>query len=237
MSIPLLELAAAALGDLTGEVVFTGGATVGLWITDPAAPEPRPTEDVDVIVEVTSRGAFADFEERLRQQQFHHDRLSDLGFANPWQGAAVPHAIDRRLPSGRSIAAVSPPYLMATKLEAFADRGHEDLIASRDFADIVTLLDGRAVGPGDRQRTRRPPRLRRRRADPASRPLALHGWRLRRPGSRRGQPSPRRADRHPAHRRDHRRRMRSVTSEAPLAARCRSLRRLTSAGRSSASPA
>ena len=167
MSIALLEIAVAALGDLTGEVVFTGGATVGLWITDPAAPEPRPTEDVDVIVEVTSRGAFADFEERLRQRQFRHDRRSGvicrwrhadsdvvldamptdasiLGFANPWQGAAVPHAIDRRLPSGRSIAAVSPPYLLATKLEAFADRGHDDHIASRDFADIVGLLDGRA---------------------------------------------------------------------------------------------
>jgi hypothetical protein len=45
---------------------FTGGVTVGLWITDPAAREPRPTEDVDVIVEVTSRGRFADFEQRLR---------------------------------------------------------------------------------------------------------------------------------------------------------------------------
>jgi hypothetical protein len=166
MSVALLELAAAALGSLVSEVVFTGGATVGLWITDPAAPEPRPTEDVDVIVEVTSRGAFADFEERLRRRQFRHDRRSEiicrwrhadsdlvldamptdasiLGFANRWQAAAIPHAINRELPSGASIAAVSPPYLIATKLEAFTDRGNDDHIASRDFADIVTLLDGR----------------------------------------------------------------------------------------------
>lgn len=167
MSIALLELAAAALGDLVSEVVFTGGATVGLWITDPAAPEPRPTEDVDVIVEITSRGAFADFEERLRRRRFRHDRRSEvicrwhhadsdlvldamptntsiLGFASRWQGAAVPHAILRELPSGVSISVVSPPYLIATKLEAFSGRGHDDHIASRDFADIVTLLDGRA---------------------------------------------------------------------------------------------
>lgn len=167
MSIALLELAASALGDLRDEVVFTGGATVGLWITDPAAPEPRPTEDVDVIVEVTSRGGFADFEERLRRRRFRHDQLSGiicrwhhadsdlvldampmdasiLGFENRWQSAAVPHAVDRELPSGASIAAVSPPYLVATKLEAFAGRGRDDYIASRDFADIVTLLDGRA---------------------------------------------------------------------------------------------
>jgi hypothetical protein len=58
MSVELLELAAVALGDLLDEVVFVGGATVGLWITDPAAPAPRPTKDVDVIVEVTSRGSF-----------------------------------------------------------------------------------------------------------------------------------------------------------------------------------
>ena len=51
MSVDLLELAAAALGELRDEVVFVGGATVGLWITDPAAPPPRPTVDVDVIVE------------------------------------------------------------------------------------------------------------------------------------------------------------------------------------------
>lgn len=55
MSIALLELAAATLGGLVDEVVFTGGATVGLWITDPAAPQPRPTEDVDVIVLADAR--------------------------------------------------------------------------------------------------------------------------------------------------------------------------------------
>jgi hypothetical protein len=167
MSIALLELGASALGDLVREVVFTGGATVGLWITDPAAPEPRPTEDVDVIVEVTSRGRFIDFEHRLRGRQFREDQESGivcrwrhadsdvvldampmdgsiLGFENRWQGPAVPYAIKRELPSGTRIAAVSPPFLVATKLEAFASRGRDDYMASRDMADIVSLLDGRA---------------------------------------------------------------------------------------------
>jgi len=48
MSIDLLERGAAALGELVDEVVFVGGATIALWITDPAAPPPRPTKDVDV---------------------------------------------------------------------------------------------------------------------------------------------------------------------------------------------
>jgi hypothetical protein len=54
---------------------------------------------------------------------------------------------------------VPPVELLATKLEAFADRGHDDCLASRDFEDIVLLIDGREelsteiasspVGPAD----------------------------------------------------------------------------------------
>lgn len=58
MTVELLELAAATLADLLAQVVFVGGATVTLWITDPGAPPPRPTKDVDVIVEITTRGDF-----------------------------------------------------------------------------------------------------------------------------------------------------------------------------------
>jgi hypothetical protein len=66
-----------------------------------------------------------------------------LGFENRWQGAAIPHAIPRELPSGATIRAVSPPYLLATKLEAFKGRGNRDFLASRDFADIIAIVDGR----------------------------------------------------------------------------------------------
>jgi predicted nucleotidyltransferase len=165
MSIALLEAATAALGELIREVVFVGGATIGLWITDPAAPEPRPTKDVDVIVEVATRGQFAAFEQRLRERRFREDQgiicrwleprtglildamptdASILGFASRWHAAAVPHAVMRALPSGAQIVAVSPPFLVATKLEAFAGRGGADYVGSRDFADLVSLFDGRA---------------------------------------------------------------------------------------------
>lgn len=166
MSIELLELAAECLGPLVGEVAFLGGATLELWITDPGAPPVRPTNDVDVVVEVTTRLAFHTFEDRLRSRRFSEDQedgvicrwrhrdsglildvMPDdpriLGFASRWQGASIPHAVQHTLASGAKIRAVSPPYLLAMKIEAFRSRGEDDFIASRDFSDIVTIIDGR----------------------------------------------------------------------------------------------
>ncbi len=164
MSIDLLERAAVALGDLGDEVVFVGGATVTLWITDPAAPPPRPTKDVDVIVEVATRLGYYAFEDRLRAIGFRNDErvicrwhhqapplvldamptdATLLGFSNEWQRRAFPYATVVELPSAARIKAVPPPFLLATKLEAYLGRGNGDLMASRDWADIVALVDGR----------------------------------------------------------------------------------------------
>lgn len=68
---------------------------------------------------------------------------SILGFENRWQAEALPFAAERELPSGAWIRAVPPPYLLATKLEAFKGRGRGDFFGSADFADIVGLVDGR----------------------------------------------------------------------------------------------
>ena len=164
MTTELLELAHRALGGLVDEVVFVGGATVALWITDPAAPPVRVTDDIDVIVEVTSRRAYYEFEARLRDARFREEQsvicrwihrdsglildampadASILGFENRWQPKSLPHAVEAQLPSGASIRAVPPTYLLAMKLEAFAGRGGGDMLASQDFADIVALIDGR----------------------------------------------------------------------------------------------
>lgn len=78
MNIELLELAASVLGDLTEEVVFVGGATVGLWISDPVAPPVRATDDVDVVVEVTTRTEFYEFEAKLRAAGFGEDQTSGV---------------------------------------------------------------------------------------------------------------------------------------------------------------
>ena len=41
-----------------------------------------------------------------------------LGFANPWYKLGIETAIACKLPSGRSIRAVRPPVMLATKLAA-----------------------------------------------------------------------------------------------------------------------
>lgn len=162
----MLELAAKHLADLHDDVVFVGGATVELWITDEAAPEFRPTDDIDVIVEITTRQDYYRLEERLRKIGFHNDyesgvicrfkqpeselvldvmptEASILGFENRWQAEAFAHALEVSLPGGRAIRAIPPPFLLATKLEAFRARGKFDFYGSRDFGDVVTLIDGR----------------------------------------------------------------------------------------------
>ena len=60
-----LCLVARRLGPLREQVVFLGGATTALLVTDPAAPAPRPTRDVDVIIEV---GSLVEYNTTLREQ-------------------------------------------------------------------------------------------------------------------------------------------------------------------------
>lgn len=165
MSIPLLELAASRLGELTDELVFVGGATITLWITEPAAPATRATDDVDVICDVTGYGRYHALSERLRAHGFAEDVESGvlcrwrhvdgvtldvmpsdeaiLGFSNRWYPRALETARERTLPSGLSIRTVSPPLVVATKLEAWHGRGRGDVLRSFDVHDIVALVDGR----------------------------------------------------------------------------------------------
>jgi len=166
MSEDLLEVAAVEFGDLLGQVIFLGGATIGLWITDSAARAPRVTDDVDVIVEVTTLGAYEAFQEALRARGFREDQASGVicrwragergltfdvipaeprlaGFGGAWLARAAAAGVRRTLASGIEIRAVPPAYLVATKLEAFWDRGDGDPLASKDFEDITLLIDGR----------------------------------------------------------------------------------------------
>jgi predicted nucleotidyltransferase len=166
MSALQLETAAALLGPLLDEVVFVGGATVHLWITEPGAPPTRATEDVDVVCEVASLVKYHRLGERLRERGLQEAmgapvicrwRSDDpqlvldvmptdpdiLGFSNPWYEEAISSAVTVTLESGADIRAAAPPALVATKLCAWKGRGGGDLLRSLDIHDVLTLIDGR----------------------------------------------------------------------------------------------
>lgn len=65
MNIRMLIHVAKRLGNLRNRVVFVGGCATGLLITDPAMPEVRITQDVDLIVEVASRLEYYRLEKEL----------------------------------------------------------------------------------------------------------------------------------------------------------------------------
>ena len=68
-----------------------------------------------------------------------------LGFANRWYKPGFEAALCTALPSGLVLRHLSAPYFMATKLEAFKDRGNNDVYLSHDLEDIMTVLEGRAA--------------------------------------------------------------------------------------------
>ena len=70
-NLPLLEEAAAKLKHLLPEVVFVGGSTLDLIVTDQGSAPIRSTYDVDVIVAAD----YADYSAFC-------DRLRDIGFDN-----------------------------------------------------------------------------------------------------------------------------------------------------------
>jgi hypothetical protein len=161
-----LEAAAAILGPLLDEVVFVGGATIHLWLTEDGVPPTRATDDVDVICEVATRSEYYRLGSRLRNRGLHEAidepvvcrwRSRDpalvldvmptdpgiLGFSNPWYDEAISTAGAVTLDSGTTIRAARPAPLVATKLSAWKGRGNDDLLASLDVHDILTLLNGR----------------------------------------------------------------------------------------------
>ncbi|HKF48267.1 MAG TPA: hypothetical protein VKB38_12975 [Terracidiphilus sp.] len=164
-NLQMLEEAAQKLGPLIEDVVFVGGATLGLLIDDPAAAPIRPTRDVDVIAEILTYVDYIAFSERLRSEHFSEDAGHDpiacrwhkgdlildvlpldervLGYTNRWYRGALANAVLVRLAMGKSIRVIAAPFFLGTKMEAFRGRGHGDYLASRDLEDFVAVVDGR----------------------------------------------------------------------------------------------
>jgi hypothetical protein len=162
--IKMLEKVASVLEPIPYTFVFTGGATIGLYVDEVVKVDLRPTNDVDCVVKITTLGKYYQLASKLRElgleestkpsaplcrwqyQEINIDIMpSDetiLGFSNRWYAPGIHSAISYQLPSNRIIKIFSSPYLLASKIEAFLGRGKGSFYWSTDIEDIITLLDG-----------------------------------------------------------------------------------------------
>lgn len=151
------------LEELSEEVVYVGGAAVSLYANRPGQ-EFRPTQDVDILVEVGSTGDYLVIQEKLRQKGFEVDTTSKfvgrfkaqglivdlmatseaiLGFSNRWYSDGFRNAIVFNVDEEVSVKIFTAPHFIASKFEAFKNRGKSDGRTSTDFEDIIYVLANR----------------------------------------------------------------------------------------------
>jgi hypothetical protein len=150
-----------SLGELRDKVVFVGGSTVSLYADIPTL-NIRPTDDVDIIVELLNYNNRTELEAKLLELGFQHDIESgiicryrvksiivdimpttseSIGFSNRWYPMGFHTAMNYML-DDIIIKILNAPMFITTKLEAFKDRG-SDGRTSHDFEDIVYVLENR----------------------------------------------------------------------------------------------
>lgn len=158
-----LEQIARALGDLRTKVVFVGGSIVHLYADDPASTEPRPTLDIDIVVDLSSYADYNKFCEELRAKRFSNDMSvgapicrwtfedelidvmptteSPIGPSNRWYQDGFRRRIAYEISEGLIIHILPALFYVATKMEAVKSRGGNDLRISHDFEDLVYVLN------------------------------------------------------------------------------------------------
>ena len=159
----VIKIIARALGELNEQVIYVGGATVGLYINDPAADDVRPTKDVDISLSIATIAELEKIREELTRRKFIQTNEYDvicrfryaevkvdvmntkaIGWApaNPW--FAPGFALKEKLEVEEQIIQILPlPYFLATKFEAYNGRGKNEPRTSHDFEDIVYVLENR----------------------------------------------------------------------------------------------
>lgn len=138
-----IRIVAKGLNPLQHEIYFVGGAVVSLYADQIDLFDHRSTEDVDVLVEIVSRGKYMILQERLRELGFREDHESSvicrwkyqgvtvdimplsieiLGFSNRWYAGGIKNSVLVDITDNMKINIFSYPYFMASKFEALANR-------------------------------------------------------------------------------------------------------------------
>jgi hypothetical protein len=155
---------AEALKEFKDHVVFVGGAVVSLYADDPAAEEVRPTQDIDMTINILGLTKWNKIEDKLASLAIYPDpfghsicsyRYKDipidimpaedslLGPANRWYKVGFDNLKTVKILDQRVLILPAPCYL-ATKFEAFNDRG-KDYRTSHDMEDIIYVIDNNST--------------------------------------------------------------------------------------------
>ena len=166
INLAIVAEVAAGLKELREKMVFVGGAVISLYTDDPAAEEIRPTTDIDMTINLANYYEWTQIQERLLALNFYPDPQgqsicsyrykkiaidimpaedSSIGISNHWYKPGFQSIQTIFLAEAISINILASPYFLATKLEAFNDRGNNDFYGSHDYEDIIYLLDNRTT--------------------------------------------------------------------------------------------
>ena len=164
INLSLVAQVAEGLKELKDKMVFIGGAVISLYTDDPSADEIRPTSDIDMTINLANYAEWAKMQERLAELKFYPDPQgqsicsykyqdiaidimpaedSSIGISNKWYKPGFKNLQKVQLEENVDIKILPAPYFLATKLEAFKDRGKNDFYGSHDFEDIIYLIDNR----------------------------------------------------------------------------------------------
>jgi predicted nucleotidyltransferase len=160
INLSLVAKVANTLGTLNEKIVFVGGAVVSVYADDPAADLVRPTDDIDFTIQLTGYNHWVSLNEQLYALGFSPNpeghamcnylfegieidvmpaEDSPIGVANRWYKPGF-ETLKKITVHGQELNVLSLPYYIATKLEAFNDRG-KDYRYSHDFEDVIYVLD------------------------------------------------------------------------------------------------
>lgn len=173
INLALVAQVAIGLKELKDKMVFIGGAVISLYTDDPSTDEIRPTSDIDMTINLANYAEWAKMQERLAELNFYPDPQgqsicsykfqdiaidiipaedSSIGVSNQWYKPGFKNLQKIQLENeGVEINILPAAYFLATKLEAFKDRGKNDFYGSHDFEDIIYLIDNRKTIVSDIQ--------------------------------------------------------------------------------------
>jgi hypothetical protein len=141
-SIDMLMAVARVLNRLPQPVVYTGGATISLYLDALSARDMRPTDDVDCVVEVTSQREYYQLAAILRDLGLSEDTSPGaplcrwlcagvkldvmpvdpqvLGFGNRWYQRGVAGSIEYILPNKTRLKSSRSPIYSHPRLKLLA---------------------------------------------------------------------------------------------------------------------